>query len=338
MRKAPNSSHQPTATSIAHAADEPGRDLLLYLALLAGPAPRAYEVLDIRWRTAQARMAQRFVPARRLADAARLIERLAGRGDVSVGVALRTAGKGGGAAAIRGAHLLHLDLDHAPREHDLATSELSALASFAIPSVEIASGGVGRRHFYWQLSQRVDGRLAQAANRRLALHLGGDLAAVDLARLLRPPSSLNHRYEPPRRVRLLAYREQARYTLTELAGALPRDPKPRHRPAAQHRGRARGRTQLDRQLAAIPAERYVHVLAGLTPNSAGKVLCPLHTETRPSMQLYPHGHLHCYGCGFHRTIIAFAAAPQGVSTRGRDFLVLREQLARTFGLRPVAFP
>ena len=92
---------------------------------------------------------------------------------------------------------------------------------------------------------------------------------------------------------------------------------------------------LDRELLAIPAAEYVRLLAGLVPNRAGKVLCPFHDETDPSLQLYPDGSFYCYGrhskdrgCRKGGTIFDFAAALWGIGTRDQDFLELRQRLPR----------
>ena len=57
-------------------------------------------------------------------------------------------------------------------------------------------------HCYWRLSEPVDPAEAAQLSRLLAELLGGDLAAADAARLLRVPGTLNHKYQPPRPVRL----------------------------------------------------------------------------------------------------------------------------------------
>ncbi len=81
------------------------------------------------------------------------------------------------------------------------------------------------------------------------------------------------------------------------------------------------------------------MLANATPNRAGKILCPFHADTSPSLQLYPDGTFYCYGrhskqraCRKGGTIFDFAAAIWGLATRGNDFLELRRRLASTFGL------
>jgi DNA polymerase I-like protein with 3'-5' exonuclease and polymerase domains len=34
----------------------------------------------------------------------------------------------------------------------------------------------------------------------------------------------------------------------------------------------------------------------------GKICCPFHNDPKPSLQIYPDGHYHCYGCGAHGDI------------------------------------
>ena len=84
------------------------------------------------------------------------------------------------------------------------------------------------------------------------------------------------------------------------------------------RGRA-GAHPLDRELLAIPAAEYVRVLAGRSPNREGKVCCPFHADSHPSLQLYPDGGFYCFGSGCRRggTIFDFAAHLWGIHAAGR---------------------
>ncbi len=307
--------------------EHPARDLLVYLRMLAGD-PQRRQFFDVRYVTPNGGMRQRFLSALRIHETARRITRLARRTDVYVGVALRDRAYGG-KSAISGSHLLYIecdDPDAGERLHDFAYS----------PSMIVASGSPGHLHIYWCLHERASSTQVESANRRLALALQGDPACVDITRVLRPPASMNHKHSPPLAVRLLQYNTGARYGLRELTGGLPED---------SHRGRAldaaavpkrAGRTALDRELLAIPAAEYVRVLAGREPNRAGKVLCPFHPETDPSLQIYPDGSFYCFGSGCRRggTIFDFAAARWGIGTRNGDFLELRRRLAATFAITP----
>ena len=116
-------------------------------------------------------------------------------------------------------------------------------------------------------------------------------------------------------VRLLQHDTDARYAPARADRRPSRRPRSRGcAPTRRGPGRAE-RTALDRELLAIPAAEYVRVLAGLEPNRAGKVLCPFHQETDPSLQLYPDGTFYCFGrhskdraCRKGGTIFDFAAA------------------------------
>ncbi len=79
----------------------------------------------------------------------------------------------------------------------------------------------GTVHLYWRLNGRFPSGEIESANSRLALALGGDLSSVDIARVLRPPETRNHKHRPPRAVSLLAYRASAVYALEELVADLP---------------------------------------------------------------------------------------------------------------------
>ncbi len=309
----------------------PTRDLLVYLRTLA-EEPRLEQFLELRWPTPRGWMDRTFFAEDATTGAARRIIRRASKTDVYVGVALRDRPTDGGKDAISGSRLLYIECDD--------PSAQQSLAQFAHPpTMEVASGSPDHVHLYWRLARRATNAQVESANRRLALALGGELGCIDIARLLRPPDTLNYKHDPPRPVKLLAFRPTARYTLAELTSRLPDDPRPAATGPARARPRSSGRTPLDHALLAIPAAEYVRVLANATPNRAGKILCPFHPDTSPSLQLYPDGTFYCYGrhdkrraCRKGGTIFDFAAAMWGLATRGNDFLELRRRLASTFGL------
>jgi hypothetical protein len=306
----------------------PGRDLWTFLNALTQDA-RPDQFLELRWPSADGWMNRRFFSARATSAAAWQIHRLAPRSHVYLGVALRDGKTAGGKDAISGSHFLHLESDNP----DCA----QRLKGFAHPpTIEIASGTPGHLQLYWQLVEPASNEQVESANRRLAIELDGDPASVDVARILRPPDTLNHKHEPPRPVRLLAYRPGARYRLAELTEGLPDDPRSSRRNIAHPSPRI-GRTALDRELLAIPAEEYVGVLASATPNRAGKIICPFHEDSEPSLQLYPDGTFNCFGSGCRRggTIFDFAAArwfsgQSGSAVRGRRFIEVRDRLAALF--------
>jgi hypothetical protein len=282
------------------------------------------QFFDVRWAAPSGAMRRRFASALRPQGAARLIRRLSLTNDVYVGVALREGRTHGGKSAIEGSHLLYVECDQ--------RRSSPTLGRFAHPpTIVVASGTPGHVHLYWCLQRRALPLRVERANRRLALALVGDLASVDIARVLRPPETLNHKHHPPRAVRLIAYRPRARYELDELVAGLPEPPsasKARREPAC----RTSTRTTRDRELLAIAAPDYARVLLGREPDRAGKIACPFHEDRRPSLHLYGDGSFYCFGCKRGGTIYDFASDLWGTSTRGQEFLALRKRLSDRFGL------
>ena len=300
-------------------ADPPAQQLARYLQAIVG-GRRGGELLEIRYAARHGRMRRKFIAACRLDEAARAIRSLAPRYDVYCGVLLRSH-RAGGREAVTSSHLAFVEIDHG--------DALDRLQRFARPpSMIVSSGTAGHAHAYWSLRTRVGALQLEQANRTLASHLGGDLASVDAARILRAAGTLSHKHRPPARVELLHLDPTARYELAELLDGLTPAPS---RAAAADRARE-GRTELDELLLAIPAAGYVRELAGLEPRREGKVNCPFHADDTPSLQLYKDGTFYCYGCRAGGSIYDFAGTLWSLETKGRAFLELRSRLADTFGL------
>ena len=289
--------------------------------MLAAP-PTEGLLLEVR-HPVPAGMRQRFIPASQIDRAAQLIARLAPRVDVYTGVLLRTR-RAGDHDACAASHLAFVEIDR-----------LDALAQLARlphkPSMVVASGSPGHAHCYWQLTAPVALDQLEQANRRLAQQLAGDLACVDATRILRPAGTLNHKHQPPALVTVLDYEPARRYELGELIAGLP-DPPGRGPEAVTANARATCRGELDEQLLAIPAHQYVRALAGLQPNRAGKVNCPFHHDSTPSLQLYPDGSWCCFAPHGNEgriggTIYHFAGRLWGYDTKGPQFPELRARLA-----------
>ena len=301
-------------------------DLDRYLRILAGASP-AGRLIEIRSATPHGGMRQTFTPATRPDLAARAITRLASSTDVYVGVLLRRR-RAGGRHACERSHLAFVEIDR--------RDALERLAQYRCPpSMVIASAGApGHAHAYWQLQQPVELDELEQANRRLAIRLGGDLASVDAARILRPPTSWNRKRTPPTRVELLVLHPARRYELAELTAGLTDPSPPRQSTRPSNREPA---SELERQLLAIPATTYVPALTGRQPNRAGKIVCPFHDDHNPSLQLYDHG-WYCFGaCRTGGSIYDFGALLFGLDTRGHGFLQLRQRLAtELLPLEPVS--
>jgi len=307
-------------------ASSAAEQLRLYLRILCATSA-GERWLDVRWRTAAHPMRRRFIPAAQVRLAERLIASRARHGDVYVGVALRSSDSHGGRASVSASHLAWVESD-SPRSAVL-------LEDFPHPpSMLIASGTPGHLQAYWTLERRCEVAELERLNRRLACALAGDPGCTDAARILRPPGTLNHKHDPPKPVTLLRFNASVPVRLERLHRALPADPDPpTWRPAAPGGGRI-GRTELDRQLLAIPAADYARVLSSREPNREGKIRCPFHEDANPSLQLYPDGGFYCFGSGCRRggSIFDFAGHVWGIDPRGTAFLELRERLAIAFAL------
>ena len=295
-------------------------DLDRYLRILAGDDP-AGRLIEIR-STIPNGMRQTFTPATRPELAANTITRLAARTDVYVGVLLRRR-RGGGRDACERSHLAFIEIDQPDGAQRLARYRCP-------PTMVISSGGSpGHAHAYWQLHESISLEDLETANRRLAVRLGGDLASVDAARILRPPTSWNRKHTPPTRVEFLEFQPNRSYTLADLTAGLgdpPLEPRSAKTPVRT------AESELDRQLLAIPAATYVPALTGRNPNRAGKIPCPFHEDHTPSLQLYEHD-WYCYGaCRTGGSIYDLGALLYGLGTRGQDFLKLRQRLAEDLGL------
>jgi hypothetical protein len=302
------------------------RSLDSYLRLLAGPAPGG-RLLEIRFALRHRDMGRVFIAAHSAPGASRLIRRLAMRTDVYIGVSLRDR-RSGGRDAIGRSHLAFVEID--------TPDALDRLRAFQHPPTMIVlSGTPGHAHAYFALSAPITPPELERANRRLAHALGGDLASVDAARILRPPSTWNHKYSPAALVELIELDRTRRYDLDQLIDTLS-DP-PGQRSTAAAAGRKSARTELDRRLLAIKATDYVKALAGISPDRAGKIHCPFHDDRTPSLQLYDDGTWYCYGaCNAGGSIFDFASRmwlsgqSRDGKLRGRDFLRVRQRLADVF--------
>lgn len=118
------------------------------------------------------------------------------------GVATRVDATGGALSNCLALPALFVDLDF---KISSEAESRQRLASFPLmPSLVVATGG--GLHCYWRLREpldlRKDAGRARALLRRLATHLGADLAAAEPARILRIPGTYNFKYDPPRRVEL----------------------------------------------------------------------------------------------------------------------------------------
>lgn len=98
-----------------------------------------------------------------------------------------------------------------------SSTVLETVQSFRLqPSYIVYSGG--GYHCYWLLKKPLGKEsipMVEDINHRLAEHLGGDHASCDASRILRVPGTLNHKYNPPREVKIV-FQNDRRYDLSDF--------------------------------------------------------------------------------------------------------------------------
>jgi hypothetical protein len=266
---------------------------------------------------------QEWHPVRALDRAAERILELGRKHDTYIGIAPRCR-REGGKAAIRRCYVLHADCD--------TEDSVDRLARFEPAPTLVVWSGSGGLHGYWNLRSAVPVELAEAANRRLARHLGADAASVDASRILRPPATANFKHSPPAPVVLDRWRG-ATYRLAQVAGHLPDPPEPRQQSNGQ-----RPVDSADVLLTIAPAV-YFKTLAGTEVGHDSKTRCPLpdHQDADPSCHVYDDADRgwYCYGCGRGGSIYDLARELSGIGDRGGDFHELRDWIARRLLHAPV---
>jgi hypothetical protein len=276
-------------------------------------------LIEVRWRIGSG-MRRAFHGVGALEDVACAVARLANATDVYVGVLPRTRHGGRRSDVVPFAQALWADCD-TPRA-------VAALLRFEPPPSMLVRSGTGKnRHAYWLLSESVSIDGLEDANRRIAQALGADVACAEAARILRPPS-LNHKHQPPTRVRLESCDATARHSIGDVVRHLPVAVgawNPRQSVRAQRIG--------DDPLLAIVPARYVETLTGIHVPRSGKVRCPFHQDDMPSLHVYrqPQHGWYCYGCRRGGSIYDFAALLWGCETRGASFLGVRARLLAAIG-------
>ncbi|MDP8907843.1 MAG: CHC2 zinc finger domain-containing protein [Chloroflexota bacterium] len=291
-----------------------------FLSMLAGDAG---ELLELRYRLPDGqRMGQLFEPPHRLRGLATRALVLGRRTDVYVGCAPRTR-RHGGRDAVQHAFVLWADCD--------GQDAVSALRAFEPqPSIVIASGTAGNCHAYWPLSEPLARDDVERANRRLAHALGADPASADAARILRVPGTRSHKHQPPTAVDALRLDLDRRIAAADVVGSLADPPAPVRR-AVTAPALVRG----DDPLLEIEPEVYIARLLGVEVPRHRKVACPFHPDRHPSLHVYETAQRgwYCFGrCRRGGTIYDLAAPLYGYSARGEEFLRLRSELRRLFGL------
>ena len=241
--------------------------------------------------------------------------------DIYVGVLPRRRRAGTRNDVVDRASVLWADCD--------SPKSVATLAEFVPqPSMIVASGSRANRHAYWLLGTPATLDVIEHANRTLATLLGADMSSTDAARILRPPS-LNHKHRLPRAVRLIACDPTVCTSVEDVVGTISqatRDDQPTTQRA------------IDDPLLRVPARTYVETLAGLRVPRGGKIRCPFHDDSTPSLHVYddPGRGWYCFGCRRGGSVYDFAANLWSTGTRGDDFVALRDALCLLFDHRSLA--
>jgi hypothetical protein len=197
--------------------------LRVQLACIGGHEPGS-SYFELRPLTRDMEPAERdrdWVPVRQVDEAMRLIFEQGARLNAYIGVAPRVR-EGGKAKDVERLWNLWADLDGRDALHRLADFR-------PLPSLVIGTGSPDHGCAYWSLRDPISPNWAQRGCRRLALRLGGDIAATDPARILRPAGTLNHKHNPPREV-VCERLELDVFTFGEVVGGLPDTHHYRERP------------------------------------------------------------------------------------------------------------
>jgi hypothetical protein len=82
-------------------------------------------------------------------------------------------------------------------------------------------------------------------------------------------------------------------------------------------------------LRTISASIYIEILTGRVVGRDGKVRCPFHDDSTPSLHAYndPARGWRCFGCHANGSIIDFGSLLYGIEPRGAGFHEIRRRLA-----------
>lgn len=79
------------------------------------------------------------------------------------------------------------------------------MGTIPVPTLKVRSSGLYNEHWYWRLDEPcIDSSILELTNRALTYQLGADASGWDCNQILRPPTTLNHKYEVPALVTLLS--------------------------------------------------------------------------------------------------------------------------------------
>jgi CHC2 zinc finger len=291
----------------------PPTDMAAYFRTLVGSATDGFLELRFRVKGGYA-MRSRFFGVGQPLAAGAFATALASTHDVFAGCVPRQR-KAGGKDVLRDVSMLWVDCDD--------QAAVDALGRFRpAPSMVVRSSERGA-HAYWQLAQPVAVAEAERGNRRLAHAIGGCRSAVvNAAAILRPPETLNHKYDPPVPVRLLELTGEL-FEAADVVGELADPPAGAPAPSVPPQ-----RDPVADPLLAVAPREYVRALFGLAPRRDGKLSCPFHSDSDPSFHCYPTAEegWYCFGCGCGGDVYTLGELKFGIPARRAGFFELREKL------------
>lgn len=113
---------------------------------------------------------------------------------------------------VLGTHVLWADFDG-----NFPTQWPEALV--AVPSIEVQSSIPSKRHVYWRLDEFLtDTKQIEKLNRSIAYAMGADTSGWDANQFLRPPFSVNRKYDKPITAKVVANRLERVFDLEAFDG------------------------------------------------------------------------------------------------------------------------
>jgi hypothetical protein len=291
-----------------------------YLRVLAGREP-ATSFLELRHRVGPETLTARFFAVNDFARIVAAIQRRSTLADVYIGCAPRCR-RSGTRRDVARVWVLWAECDGAAAAH-------AAQHYDPQPAIVVGSGSGDNVHAYWPLREPLSPQEAERANLRLAHAIGADRACFDVARILRPPGSWNHKHQPPAPVRAIRLDAGTRFDAHRVLRDAPAvdDLRVERRWDDRH-----GRDARRDPLLQIEPARYVSELLGVQARPGRKVRCPFHRDERPSLHVHPTAERGwcCFSCGRGGSIYDLAAALWSIPPRGREFIELKQLLAERF--------
>jgi hypothetical protein len=311
------------------------------LAAIAGDEPDG-GLFEIRSKHA----ASKWIPTRDTERAATTAISLSRTRETWVGVAVRrryispkTGQQFGGSSAIERAWIVSADCDSDAALN--ALEKFTPAPSFVLTSGGLTKGGSAKLHAHWALSVAVTRPHVSTMKLRLAAALGSDKSVRDVARVMRLPGMLTHKYAVPTECVSIEDHPELTYTQAQVLANCPTvEPTSRTGEKRETVNGARTESEYKQQQERISPRDYVADMAGVEVGSDGKARCPFHDDDTPSLHAYlePERGWYCYGCRRGGDIYTLGALLHGIPQRelyGDRFDRVWRQVREFYGLKVV---